>query len=303
MLIFGCKPLNKVLHHRSRRSVDSGANDEEIVMGCLADAGLEYRGLVHGVVSHYAKAGHATATARVVCPMSEKDSEEPFTTETLNHLYAELSAAGGVSVTDLRAHIAAFSSRPISKADLQGYREGKKPWKKLRDEVVPVEHFLSTRYPDTARVRFPLDDQPPDAWLALDADSAVIGIEVTGAHARAGIEVARSLVAGKPVSGFIPLPDNAPATAFAKARERGRIMNARTVVDLVIDEAIAARLSGKDDAKFEGHILLITAPIRSSPNRSEKEIQGTHSEAANALPFSEVYVLDQSRGWPIIRLK
>ncbi|RWO28626.1 MAG: hypothetical protein EOS10_24635 [Mesorhizobium sp.] len=235
--------------------------------------------------------------------MSKKELEEPFTTEALNDLYAELSAAGGVSVTDLRSHVAAFSSRPISKADLQGYREGKKPWKKLRDEVVPVEQFLSAHYPDTTRVRFPLDDQPPDAWIALDPDSAMIGIEVTGAHARAGIEVAKSLAAGKPVPGFIPLSDNAPATTFAKARARGRIMNARTTVDLVIDEAIAARLSGKDDAKFEGHILLITAPIRSSPNRSEQEMQETHSERASALPFSEVYVIDQSRGRPIIRLK
>lgn len=235
--------------------------------------------------------------------MSEKVSEEPFTTETLNELYAELSAAGGVSVTDLRDRVSAFSSRPINGADLQGYREGKKPWKKLRDEVVPVEHFVSAHYPDTARVRFPLDDQPPDAWLKLTPNSAEIGIEVTGAHARAGIEVARSLAACTPVPGFIPLSDNAPATTFAKARERGRITNARTTVDRIIDQAIVARLSSKNDDKFEGHILLITAPIRSSPNRSEQEIQETHLERANALPFSEVYVVDQSLGRPIIRLK
>jgi len=234
--------------------------------------------------------------------VSEKVSQEPFTIETLKQLYAELSSADGVSVAELRAHIAAFSCRPISTADLQGYREGKKPWKKLRDEVVPVERFLSARYPDTKRVWFPLDDRPPDAWLALDTDGVVIGIEVTGAHARAGIEVAKSLADGKAVPGFIPLRDSAPATAFAKVKAEGRITNARTTVDRVIDEAIASRMSGKDDAKFEGQILLITAPIGSSPSRSEKDIQGTHAGAANALPFREVYVLDPSRA-SIIKLK
>ena len=137
-----------------------------------------------------------------------------------------MSAPSGVTVAELRSLVGAFSTRPIAPADIQAYREGRKPWKKLHDEVVPVEHFLSATYPDDARVRFPLDDQPPDAWLSAHS-APPVGIEVTGALARAAVEIGKSLARGGAVPGFIGLQDDASSAAFAKARSRGRVTSSR----------------------------------------------------------------------------
>jgi hypothetical protein len=227
---------------------------------------------------------------------------EPFTQESLQALYYAISANDGVSVAELRELLGEFSDRPIAKADLHAYREGRKPWKKLRDEVVPVQHFLSSEYPDNARVRFPLDDQPPDAWVTVDNDDD-IGIEVTGALARAGVEVGKSLAEGKPVPGFIALQDNATQHQFDQARARGRVTHSRKGVDSAIDRAITARLEGKDKQKYADQILLITAPISSSPNRNVEDLQTSHGEKAQALPFAKVFVMDGARGSPIVRLK
>lgn len=235
--------------------------------------------------------------------MAIDEHPEPFTAATLQALYADISAEGGVTVATLRERLTAFSTLPIADADLQAFREGKKPWKKLRDEVVPVEHFLSAEYPDTARVRFPLDDQPPDAWLTPEPGGEPIGIEVTGALARAGIEVAKGMADGKAVPGFIALPDGATNEDYARVRARGRITNARVSVDGLIDNAITSRMTDKDHVKFSGHILLITAPVGSSPNRSIEALAATHAAAAASLPFAEVFVVDRSRGSPIVRLK
>ena len=229
-------------------------------------------------------------------------TEPPFTEEMLQMLYHAVSAPDGVAVSELRALVGEFTSRPIAKVDLQAYREGRNPWKKLRDEVVPVEHFLSAEYPDDARVRFPLDDQPPDAWVTVDDDDA-IGIEVTGALARAGVEIGKSLADGKLVPGFIALQDNSKQSEFDKARARGRITHSRSDIDATIDHAITARLAGKDKQKFADQILIITAPVGSSPNRDLEDLQSSHREKAQALPFAQVVVLDSARGSPILRLK
>lgn len=229
-------------------------------------------------------------------------SDPPFTQETLQMLYHAVSAPGGVTVAELHALVGEFSSRPIAEVDLRAYREGRKPWKKLRDEVVPVEHFLSAAYPDDARVRFPLDDQPPDAWVTVDNDHAM-GIEVTGALARAGVEVGKSLAEGKPVPGFIALHDDAKQYEFDRARARGRITHSRKGIDAMIDQAITARLAGKDKQKFADQILIVTAPIGSSPHRDLEDLQRSHREKAQALPFAQVFVMDGTRGSRIVRLK
>jgi len=230
------------------------------------------------------------------------DADSPFTTATLEALYAAISSPDGVTIAELRALVGCFTTRPVADADLQAYREGRKPWKRLREEVVPVEHFLSATYPDDARVRFPLNDQPTDAWLTVDGGTPV-GIEVTGALARAGIEVGKSLAGGGAVPGFIALQDDAKKTAFAEARARGRIMHSAKGVDQTIDQAIKARMAGKDKSKFAGQILLITAPIGSSPKRSADDLKAAHLAAATALPFAKVFVADSARGSAIVQLK
>jgi hypothetical protein len=227
---------------------------------------------------------------------------EPFTGESLAAFYATISAPDGVSVTELKSMLADFTERPRSRADTRFYREGGKPWKKLKEEVVPVAVFLGETAPPDARVRFPLDDGPADAWLSVGNDEP-IGIEVTGALARARMEVGASLADGKPVPGFIGLQDDATSEAFARVRARGRITSARVSVDKTIDEAILRRLEAKDKAKYAGHILLIDAPLGSSPNRKPADLQAKHGARAAALPFAAVYLLDAARSSSIVRLK
>lgn len=234
--------------------------------------------------------------------MMDDDDTLPFTGETLDQLYAEVSGSQGVTVARLGALIDAFGTRDRALEDTQSYREGRKPWKKLRDEIVPVEHFLSSTYPADARVRFPLDDQPPDAWLSV-GDAPPVGIEVTGALARASIEVGKSMAGGGAVPGFIGLQDDASSAAFAQARTRQRATSSRAGVERTIDTAIASQMAGKDHAKYAGHILLVTAPTGSSPDRDPQALTQALGEKAKQLPFGEVYVLDTPRRKPPIQLK
>ncbi|MEL7688734.1 hypothetical protein AAG596_14335 [Citromicrobium bathyomarinum] len=235
-------------------------------------------------------------------PMMHDDDTLPFTEETLDQLYAEVSDPEGITLARLEALIDAFGTRDRAPMDTQSYREGRKPWKKLRDEIVPVQHFLASTYPADVRVRFPLDDQPPDAWLKV-GDAPPVGIEVTGALARASIEVGRSLAGGGAVPGFIGLQDDASSAAFAQARARQRVTNSRKNVERTIDTAIGSRLVAKDHEKYTGHILLVTAPTGSSPYRKPEAIKQALGEKAKQLPFAEIYVLDTSRRKPPIRLK
>lgn len=61
--------------------------------------------------------------------MMGDDDTLPFTVETLDQLYTEVSAPQGVTVARLGALINAFGARNRSREDIQSYREGRKPWK------------------------------------------------------------------------------------------------------------------------------------------------------------------------------
>lgn len=234
--------------------------------------------------------------------MTGMADEVAFTAGSLAQLYTAVSAEGGVTVAELSALVDAFSTRPIGSVDIQAYREGGKPWKKLHDEVVPVEHLLRMRYPEATRVRFPLNDQPPDAWV-WSAGQPAIGIEVTGALARAGIEVAKGLAEQGIGKGFIGLQDSASQARFDAARTRRRVTSSRAGVDAAIDEAIAASMAKKDKDKFAGQVLLIVVPLGSSPNRSREGLREAHAGKAAALPFSRVHVIDVARRSEVIDLK
>lgn len=227
---------------------------------------------------------------------------EVFTQASLQRIYDRISADKGVTIAELRALVNDFSSRPIAHADVQAYREGRNPWKKLHDEVVPVLHFISAGKPDSARVKFPLDDQPPDAWLMVDGEP-VMGIEVTAALGRSSVEIARGLAGQTIAPGFIGLQDDGKQAEFDSVRSRGRITNSRAGVDKSIDRAITIRLEGKDNEKFAGQTLLVTAPIGSSPNRGIEDLLAKLGPKASTLPFSHVFVIDNRSGKQIVQLK
>ncbi|MGF9565131.1 hypothetical protein AAIH70_16585 [Neorhizobium sp. BT27B] len=60
----------------------------------------------------------------------------------LTRLYDAVSEPDGVALDVLEALIAEMSESEVSITDLDACRQGRKPWKKLRDEVVPVSHLM-----------------------------------------------------------------------------------------------------------------------------------------------------------------
>lgn len=227
---------------------------------------------------------------------------EQFNESALFELYDAVSAESGVSLIELRGMLDDFSNRSRSSDDVQAYREGRKPWKKLRDEIVPVERFLSAAYSDQTIVRFPLNDQPPDAWVTV-GDGPAVGIEVTGALARSSVEVAKWLADGGAAPGFIGLQDDAKQSAFDAARSRKRITHSRKGIEDSIDRSITDRLEAKDKEKFSGQILLITAPIGSSPGRDLSDMAARFKERAALLPFAQVVVIDGGIGKSLVQVK
>jgi hypothetical protein len=235
--------------------------------------------------------------------MAETDQESelvPFGTADLEALLTKLSAPSGVTVAELQALLADLASRPLSDEHLAALREGKGAWKKLAEEVFPVAAYLSATTAPQTRVRFPLDSEPPDAWLLDENGKPQSGIEVTGALARARAEIAKSLRENKPTAGFLALQDNASSAAFAAARERGRILHSRKHVDQTLIDGIVASLGKKANAQLPDHTLLVVAPLGSSPNLDPDEIRTAVADAVEPLSFASVILIDPRRTSPII---
>jgi hypothetical protein len=145
-----------------------------------------------------------------------------FDATALQALEAALSAPEGMEITEFLATLDEHARRDRAPADVQAYREGRKPWKKLADEVAPVAAFL--RHAKIAgRIRFPLNDEPPDAWLLEDGSQTEVGIEVTRVLARSKHETAKSMQDHKVVPGFLGVADNAPSEVYKQVKARGRI--------------------------------------------------------------------------------
>lgn len=239
----------------------------------------------------------------VVAETDQESAEpQPFGAADLEALLAKLSAPGGVTVAELQALLTDLASHPLSDEDLAALREGKGSWKKLAEEIFPVAAYLSATAVPQARVRFPLDSEPPDAWLLDENGKPGAGIEVTGALARARAEIAKSLRDHKPVPGFLGLQDNASSAAFAAARERGRILHSRKHIDETLIDGIVASLEKKAKAQLPDHTLLVVAPLGSSPNLDPDKVREALAGAVGHLSFASVVLVDPRRTAPIIVL-
>ncbi len=63
-----------------------------------------------------------------------------FDVEALNKFYDDLSTPDGMSITNFHIRQATLFAEDRSPHDLNDYRLGKNPWKKLRDETLIVSH-------------------------------------------------------------------------------------------------------------------------------------------------------------------
>jgi hypothetical protein len=221
-----------------------------------------------------------------------------FDTTALDDLYARVCATEGVGVADLQAQLADLFGRDRSENDLNDYRLSKQPWKKLADEITPVSRFLRIRKINFGRIRFPLNDEPPDAWFWESSDSEPIGIEVTIAQGTERFHLAKELVDSGFGRGFIGLPDDAPPADFKRAMSGQRIIYTSEHALSAIRNGISLCLIRKNRPDYEGCILLIQAPLRSLPYDRWDAIKPDLRAAAASLPFREVHVVGNADATP-----
>lgn len=221
-----------------------------------------------------------------------------FDTTALEQFYAWVSADEGVRVADLQAHLKRLFARDRSDEDLNDYRLSRKRWKKLADEVTPVSRFLRFRKIHVGRVRFPLNDNPPDAWLWQDDKAKPTGIEVTIAQGRERFHLARELVRKGMGRGFIGLSDDAPSAEFDRAVSRQRIMYTSARALTAIGDGICRCLLEKNKPGYAGYTLLIQAPLRSLPYERWEAIKPELRASAANLPFREVHVIGNAEDAP-----
>ena len=80
-------------------------------------------------------------------------------------------------------------------------------------------------------------------------------------------------------------------------------MHSRKGIEDSIDRSITVRLKAKNKEKYVGQILLITAPIGSSPRRDPSDIAAKFKERAALLPFARVFLMDDRTGKSLVQLK
>jgi hypothetical protein len=194
----------------------------------------------------------------------------------------------------VRAELEALFGRSRSKTDIDNFRMGKNPWKKLSDEICPLLRFLIANGMNEGRVCFPLNDKVPDCWYWPDKSKTPIGIEMTFALGRERIELGRELVEKGIGRGFIGLQDDAPKASFDKALSRQRVMYSSDHALSATKKGILSCLSKKNKQQYDGMILIMQAPLRSPPvERWEYMAQDLITEAS-LLPFKEIYLIGNS---------
>ncbi|MCS0463245.1 hypothetical protein, partial [Rhizobium favelukesii] len=162
--------------------------------------------------------------------------------------------------------------------------------------------LISAQYSGVVSVRFPLNSSFPDAWLRFE-DGSQLGVEVAGALVRSDVEVGKELAAGSPVAALIGLPDEAPQRDFTMARQKGRMWHSASHVDSVLIDGVKKALADKDDEKYAGFALLVVAPLRRRPRRSDVEWREILLQSAEMLPFAEIYLMERSGAPRTIRVK
>lgn len=207
-------------------------------------------------------------------------------------------AEGGRPVVQLTRQLEALFATDRSERDVNDYRLAQRRWKKIRDEVAPSLRLFS-RIAPSARIRFPMDSNPPDAWIWLDEEADPTAVELTVSQGRARRQLAETLIEDGIGPGFLGLSDSAGDEAFAAAKKRGRAMYTADGAMASVERAVRDSLRKKDRPKYEGYILIVTANF--SPLAEERwlPLVGRLSAQAEAMPFVSIYVVPDrdDRDW------
>ncbi|WP_339783432.1 hypothetical protein [uncultured Marinobacter sp.] len=209
----------------------------------------------------------------------------------LNDFYSELSAENGMNAAGFQSRLRTLFSMERSASDLDDYRLGKKPWKKLRDEVTPVSRFIVFNDIDVDRVRFPLNDSIPDCWLMLDNGNSR-GIEVTIERGQEQYHLTKEMNECGIGRGFIGMQDDAPKAEFNRRMSKPRVMYSSEQALAATKAGIIRCLTRKNDEKYNGtYYLVIQAHLTTLPKERWGTITEELSDKAASLPFQEVHVI------------
>lgn len=117
------------------------------------------------------------------------------------------------------------------------------------------------------------------------------GIEVTGALAHEQQALGKELNDKGIGRGFLGLSDNATAKAFADRLAKPRSAYSSDAVLKVTSDGIKLCLKKKSKPKYEGHDLLIEAPLNLIPHERWSAVDADLRLAASNTPFRQVHVI------------
>lgn len=204
----------------------------------------------------------------------------------------------GHTIAELNARLSPLFSNDRSRGQVDDYRRTTRPWKKIRDEVVPALRFFQNTAP-TARLRFPLDNGPADAWVWYEGSSEPIGVELTVAQGRARNLVAERMIATGWSPGFFSLQDNDDDAAFARARNAERIMRSTEGILDTMEQALRRCLEAKNRPGYAGFILLIVANFGIMEAAKWQPLLARLTSEAEEMPFGSIYAVPEgeTRDW------
>ncbi|MBU6953420.1 hypothetical protein [Hahella sp. HN01] len=219
-----------------------------------------------------------------------------FDSNKLKSLYDELSSQSGMRVIEFQISLESLFGQIRSIQDIYDYRLGRKPWKKLRDEVMPVSRFLKFTNIKADYVQFPLNNKVPDCWL-LFKDGSKRGIEVTLERGKERFYLADELNEVGEAPGFMGVQDDAPEVEFEqKRRAAERNMYSTDQALDAFKKGISRCFKKKGDEKKYKNIfyLILDADLEVLPRNKWDVIKADLSMMAVNLPFKEVYVINNS---------
>lgn len=223
---------------------------------------------------------------------SQNEGNGPlFDVRALKDFEQAISADAGIPLDIALAMYNELFTRPRSSKDLADFRESKKPWKKLNDEVSPTLKFLAARNDLSGRIRFPLDNSAPDCWFWPSDSAPPVGIEVTIAQARERWHLMKELNNQGLAPGFLGIPDDAPQAVFDQATGRNRTMYSSAQAITATKLGILSCLAKKDRPVYEGMTLIVQAPLGSISEQRWLPMLEELKPTAAKMPFSEIHLV------------
>ncbi|WP_238368183.1 hypothetical protein [Mesobacterium pallidum] len=213
----------------------------------------------------------------------------------VTELLQRLTDPHGVKGSELQALLDGYYAEGNRSAkEKSDDRSGLRPYKKIRDEVSPIDRFLRWAGLASATVYFPMDNTVPDCTILLPTGQT-IQLEVTTAGSRERKRTAEQLNREGISRGFSGLRDDATRDEEQERLEQPPQMYSTVQAIDTISKAISLSLAKKNDRKYEGMALLVAVDLVWLGPERWKVLPKLLKSDVDRLPFSEVYLIHKDR--------